>query len=407
MKKSIFIRTVTFCIAAAALSFSSAVYSSRKAASLEYAAKTYRDAALYELISATARMKEDISALKYGADGPSFAETTSRILADSISAESSASRLPLSESHLLEYDRLLNRAGDFCLYLLKSSSDGSEIGAGDIETLERIADATGALNRKLLSSKALIDSGELSFEGLGDSLAGVDLSQVSTIVYDGKYTDKTPGGKSEPAESPSVTVKEAQKTLEEYLGEKASYLYSSDGDIPAFGFSLNNGGIAEVSRGGGLIITISRESESKASGSRIDVKYAKTLFLKECEKLSLPDMKCRRVTESENSFTAVLVPFENGIYLYPDAVKMSISASDGKVLFLNAADYFKNHVKRDLTLAKAAPDGAAAALLQTDGKKEILCFETLSDDVLIYSGADNGLCKKTIRLKENETLFDD
>ena len=97
---------------------------------------------------------------------------------------------------------------------------------------------------------------------------------------------------------------------------------------------------------------------------------------------------------------------QNGVILYPDLIKLQLSARDGAVIGLEAAHYWMNHVERNLALpvlneeealSRLAPQLTARSVrlsLIPVNAGEVLCYEIRAtdgvDEFLVYIDAATG-----------------
>ncbi len=406
MKKNVFVRAVVFLTAFGMTCLAAALVYGIRAAGYERMILAANENAFYELVSSAERMAEDISTLKYGTSGLSLAETASRIWGDSRAAESSLAALTLRDDRLSLYKKLINQAGDYSLSLLKQAADGAPITPEQLDTLDTIGIAAKAVCEKLTAARELMECGLITFDSLGESISGADLSNVNVIVYDGVFSDPSSDEQiGHKRDENAVSREEARSIAEEFTGEQVSPAYETKGLPAVFGFSFGDGGVIEISELGGHILTLSRRALD--GEARLSPADAKSVFLSECESLGHENMTCRRVKDEGKVISAELVPFENGVYLYPDAVKLSISAEDGKLIRADCKDYFANHRERDTVLTGTLPEGASFALLRSDGGNEVLCHELFCDGVLTYLNPEIGSCRRFTVLSDNETFLTD
>lgn len=404
MKKNVVLRAVVLSAALGIIGSAAAIVYGVRAAAYEKRILASNENAFYELAASARRMAEDISSLKYGTSGLSLAETATRIWGDSRAAASSLALLPLKDERLSAYEKLINQAGDYSLSLLRLAADGGRPGTDQINDLDALAEAMNGICSRLGSARELLECGSVSFDSLGSSIYGADLSGVEKLVYDGAFTDPSDEETAYAApEGNAVSREKAQTTAREYVGEEVSPAYETAGTPAVFGFSFGEGGFIEISKLGGHIVTLSRKPpEGEAVLSAQD---ARSVFLSECERLGLEKMTCRRLKTEDGIVSAELVPFEDGVYLYPDAVRLSISSADGSLVRADCKSYYENHRERETVTSGALPDGASFALIKSEGGKEMLCFELLSDGVLTYLNPESGTCRRFSVLAENEIFL--
>ena len=124
--------------------------------------------------------------------------------------------------------------------------------------------------------------------------------------------------------------------------------------------------------------------------------------------------------EQDGVLAINFAPVENGVYCYPDLVKVSVALDTGEVVGFEAAGYLTHHGSRDLSspavdaqTAQALVDDSLTvlshqlALIPTGGEYEVLCheFKCQAQDgthVLIYVNAQTGKQQHILLLLEAE-----
>ena len=125
--------------------------------------------------------------------------------------------------------------------------------------------------------------------------------------------------------------------------------------------------------------------------------------------------------EQDGVLSVNFAPVENGIYCYPDLVKVSVALDTGDIVGFESAGYLTHHGHRDLPspavdaqTAQALVDDSLTvlshqlALIPTGGEYEVLCheFKCQAQDgshVLIYVNAQTGKQQHILLLLEDES----
>jgi len=123
---------------------------------------------------------------------------------------------------------------------------------------------------------------------------------------------------------------------------------------------------------------------------------------------------------SNNETTINFVYRDRGIKIYPDMIKVTVSLQDGSITGLEAIGYLMAHSSdRDLSVLITEEEarekvsknlnivGSSVAIIPTDGKNEVLCYEFQTETdkgnrVLVYVNATDGTEEMMQILIENE-----
>ena len=110
---------------------------------------------------------------------------------------------------------------------------------------------------------------------------------------------------------------------------------------------------------------------------------------------------------------------QNGVILYPDLIKLQLSAKDGAVIGLEAAHYLMNHAERTIELPVITEEEALShlgALLTAQSVRlsvipvnagEALCYEIRATDgantFLVYIDAATGAERELMQVVSDES----
>ena len=247
--------------------------------------------------------------------------------------------------------KFINQLGGFSAYLAKKLPD-ENITQTENEKLIKLTSVVSALENAFAEARDKVAEGGSFYSALSqglETLGGIydsfDLTSVEypEMIYDGPFSDglidkdaKFLEGKSE------VSREEGLDKVKALFGE-AEHSGEVNGAIPSYLYSVG-GGSVEVSKVGGFIVEIIRESQ----GGEVTLDKAQAIgagkgFLENVGYLGLD-----AVWVSINEDTAYInyAFIENGIIHYPDLIKLKISLVDGAVIGLDAQNFLYNHVTR-------------------------------------------------------------
>ena len=249
-------------------------------------------------------------------------------------------------------------------------------------------------------------------EGQGGDLT-VSKEQVSgypELIYDGPFSDHIE--KMEPVflqDKQLVGAEAAKKNIVNWLGVRAGEVelaYETASKIPAYVFNVGDRSVSVTKNGGYLLqITSSALSNDVRISSEDAVQYARD-FLK---KLGIEGMEESYYMLANGELTVNFAYTQEGVTMYPDLIKVSVSMRDGAVCGYEAFGYMMAHREdRDTRTAISMEEaeksvskrltvtGRGVAVIPTDGKNEVLCYEFVTETpdgrhILVYVNANTGV----------------
>lgn len=247
------------------------------------------------------------------------------------------------------------------------------------------------------------------------------------INYDGKYSDHMDSVTAKGITGTEYTSDELMAKLTEILGEDAgkyeiTHIGDSDGDIPASTFSVSDGTdefIISYSKTGGNIISASSNiTVDETVLTKEDAQADADAFL---NKLGLSGMTCSQYSVVNNIANLCYVFCSDGVKCSSDCVTVQVSMKDGRILGCEASDYYNYHdaERVSTTPAISASDAVdkvsanlevtdvALALIQTDGLKEVLCYEIKGNandaTYVVYIDATTGSERRIDRIIDGDS----
>jgi spore germination protein len=127
-------------------------------------------------------------------------------------------------------------------------------------------------------------------------------------------------------------------------------------------------------------------------------------------------------SQYDNVAVLTFVTNENGIRIYPEAIKMKVALDDGTIVGFSARDYLSSSVKRPLSKPKLTAEQARKkvnpnlkvmeqrqAIIVNDMNEQVLCYEflgTLGEDTYqIFINANTGMEEKVEKLQSVEQNY--
>lgn len=344
-------------------------------------------------------------------------------------ASENLSELPLERDGLSAALKFVNQIADYSAALNEGITQGRPISDGDISQLQAIQASLSELNDIMYDLDALDN-----WAGAG-GVAEIDVSSIArenlsypTLIYDGPFSDGA-RGEFKGLGGANVDEDSALEIAAQFTGGTARLTGRASLPVPGYEIACQTD-IGEVelfvSKTGGRVIymlpsydMVSREIADENATS--DVQGAIMIASRYLSERGFKDMAANFTQRNEGVIVINFACMQDGVTLYPDLVKVQVSG--GRVVGLEAGNYWRNHVERELpevTLSyqqaleavnsRLTIVSARLALIPSDdsyGKLdgERLCYEfTCSlgqSRYLVYIDAQTGAEASILKLFDN------
>ena len=405
----------------------------------------YRQA-FTELTTAAGELDAALEKVTYATTPALFAVLCAQAYAKALAAQTALGELPYGNVELEQTAAFFAKAGDYAMAMARGTNGEGVCTDENRETLRGLAAAAGELSATLQELQLQLDGGALHPEdvaAVGARLAAAaedggqvtsgsafqtveaDFPQVPTLIYDGPFSEHLSGRTPQMLEGlPQVTEEEARRAAAAFAGLRAEvFTRTSDGagNLPAWGFSaLADGGelYVEITKQGGQVLQmLSSRPVGEAALSRKEGVEQAAAFL---EEHGYRDMAPSYFLEGDGILTVHFAPVLDGVYCYPDLVKVGVALDNGDVVSFEAHGYLMNHGAREPAAPAVSADEAAErvdssltvlsrqlALIPTGGEYEVLCHEFKCQNadgghVLVYVNAATGQQERILLLLEDE-----
>ena len=405
----------------------------------------YRQA-FTELTTAAGELDAALEKVTYATTPSLFASLCAQAYAKALAAQTALGELPYGNVELEQTAAFFAKAGDYAMAMARGAGAEGVCTDENRETLRGLAAAAGELSATLQALQLQLDGGALHPEDVaavearlaaaaedgGQITSGsafqtveADFPQVPTLIYDGPFSEHLSGRTPQMLEGlPQVTEEEARRAAAAFAGLRAEvFTRTSDGagNLPAWGFSaLVDGGelYVEITKQGGQVLQmLSSRPVGEAALSRKEGVEAAAAFL---EEHGYRDMSPSYFLEGDGILTVHFAPVLDGVYCYPDLVKVGVALDNGDVVSFEAHGYLMNHGAREPAAPAVSADEAAErvdssltvlsrqlALIPTGGEYEVLCHEFKCQNadgghVLVYVNAATGQQERILLLLEDE-----
>ena len=372
--------------------------------------------AFYETCELTESMSVNLRKLLVAGDGGQMQQLLNEISQQAQGASGNLALLPMGEDTVSATIKFINQVGDFSESLSVRLAAGGAIGTGDYQTISTLSESAAAFSVGMARLLSRVESGEAVLDGA--STAGDEslypltnpAAEYPTLLYDGPFSDGVLGDAFKAlAGLPNVTADEAQQSLAAFIGNVTRISLTGEAAAPVdcYEFTLTAGGYslsAGVTKQGGKVLYVLSNADVTEGGFTV----SQLLDAGEAFLLSrgFGDMEMSYYSLYDGILTVNYAAVQNGVILYPDLIKLQLSARDGAVIGLEAAHYWMNHVERNLALpvlneeealSRLAPQLTARSVrlsLIPVNAGEALCYEIRAtdgvDEFLVYIDAATG-----------------
>ena len=443
-KRKIRILAVSFLAAAFAVTAGFAVQGHARAAQYRRLLDNNTRQAFAELTAASGELETALTKVSHATSPALFASLCAQAYAQAQAAQAALGRLPYGNVELEQTAAFLARAGDYAMALAQGTSAELVCTEDHRDTLCSLAQAAGQLRGSLEAVQAQLADGALRPEELAQAEARLseagaegdtgpsafqsveaDFPEVPTLIYDGPFSQHLEGLQPRMLVGlPQVSEDEARQAAAAFLGlrpEVFTLTARSEGSLPCYGFTaLVDGGelyLQVTCQGGQVLSLFTSRQAGEAVLSRWEARDIAAAFL---EEKGYVNMSPSYHLEQDGALTVHFAPLEDGVYCYPDLVKVSVALDPGEIVGVEAAGYLTHHGSRDLpapqveqAAARALVDpsltvlSAQLALIPTGGQNEVLCHEFKcqaadGSHVLVYVNALTGQQQHILLLLEDE-----
>lgn len=401
--------------------------------------------AFAELTTATGELETALTKVSHATSPALFASLCAQAYSRAQAAQAALGELPYGNVELEQTAAFLARAGDYAMALAQGTTAELVCTDDHRDTLCQLSEAAGQLSLTLETLQAQLSTGAIRPEDLAEArerLAAEDGSEqvnggsafqsvesdfpeVPTLIYDGPFSEHLDGRAPRMLEGlPQVTEEQAREAAASFLDlrpEVFALTAKSEGNLPSYGFTaLVDGGqlyVQVTCQGGQILELFTSRTAGEPVLSRAEGCEKAAVFLAE---KGYANMAPSYFMEQDGVLSVNFAPVEDGIYCYPDLVKVSVALDTGDIVGFEAAGYLTHHGGRslpsptvDAQTAQTLVDDSLTvlshqlALIPTGGEDEVLCHEFKCQaqngtHVLIYVNALTGKQQHILLLLEDE-----
>jgi len=441
------IRAASFLAALLLVAAGFAVQSRAQAAQYAHLLENSRRHAFAELSTAAGELDVALQKASYATTPALFSNLCAQAYAKALAAQMALGELPYGNVELEQTAAFLAKAGDYAMALSRGAYGEAVCTAKDRETLAALAGAASALSEALAELQLELGEGTVTLEDLeavqdrlaaavetdGDLTGGsvfqsveADFPEVPTLVYDGPFSEHLSNRTPQMLEGlPQSSQAAAQAAAARFLGLRPEiFTLTSEGEgvLPTWGFTAAvDGGelYLEVTRQGAQVLqALSSRPIAGAVFSREEAVQAAADFL---ERQGYPDMEPSYSICQGDALTIHFAAVQEGVYCYPDLIKVTVALDNGGVIGFEAHGYLMNHRTRTLPAPGVTEEEARRqvgeallvrshqlVLIPSEGEREIFCHEFKCEaangsHILVYVNAATGQEERILLLLEDES----
>lgn len=357
----------------------------------------------YELVGLMDEMENDLSKLRIASSSSEVRTLATNLYVNSSLAESSFERFPVCVQSATGMTEYINSTKALSDEILSLTAKGKTLSKEQETRLNELYEKQATLKSKMnvlandmtdADFKCLLKGGEGRFSELFSSFGTEERTKKTSSIE-----AKVSAGEGEEFLR-KIFADYSIKTIEQ-TGEAIS------SSISCYSYSMtDNRGrdyYAQVSKQGDLIFF---DSYEKCEAKNYNVEKCEEIAEDFLESLGLDDMETVFVSESGTTVDFTFVAEQGNVLLYPDTIKVKVCETKGKVVGMEAVQYYENHHERkiekpEITKKQAIEEvgdkikvtATNLAIIPLRGE-EVLCYEcegkSGKQSYLVYVDARTG-----------------
>ena len=350
-------------------------------------------------------------------------------------AQTNLGQLPVSQPVLASTSKFLTQVGDMSLSLDNQNIRGKQLDEDQYKIVEKLYKYSASLNKNLRELQDDLGTGRLRWGELakkgtklfsktkpGEVMKKVEsinetFKDYPTLIYDGPFSDHMTSAKAKGLTGDNITVEQAKEKVKKFIGADRVQEITEDGKsengaIKTYSFSVKlkdapedqTAKIGVSQKGGHIVWMLYNRSVSE---SKLNMDKAKKKGLEFLKDRGYENMEDTYYLTQGNVATVNYAYKQKNVTVYPDLIKLKIALDTGEIIGIEAKTYLSNHTKRDIQIPEISMEEArkkinsklkisssGLAIIPTDYKKELLCYEfkgKLNDkEFIVYINAITG-----------------
>ena len=387
--------------------------------------------AFFETVSLMDGIGSNLEKLMVSGSGAKEQELLGAISRQADSAQDNLSMLPAGISAISGALKFVNQLGDYAVTLSDRLAQGEKIDSEDRELLLTMHASCAELNGALTEMSDSIQRGENPFsDAPAVSEASLPLSsraepdiEYPSLLYDGPFSDGRQTDHLAALGSTQYTAEQAVELARTFIGSDRILSIKSvrESTIPVPCYEIeahvHEGelDLAVTKQGGQVVYMLCDEEPEENRFSQAELIDLAAIFLKS---RGYPQVSVSYWEMDDNLLTVNFAAVQDGVILYPDLIKVQMSAATGLTVGIESLNYLANHVVRsqlEPTLSEPQAKNLLGPLLEAgEGRLcviptdtvEALCYEFSgtvdANRYLVYIDAHTGQEREIYRIIEDE-----
>lgn len=388
--------------------------------------------AFYETVTLMDAAASDLDKLLVSDSPAREQELLGSISRQAEAAQDNLSMLPASLPLVSGSLKFVNQLSDYARTLADRLASGDQISSEDHGLLASLSDGCRTLNALLSETAWQMESGQdpLQAANLSDLTGDTDSDgqtepsvSYPALLYDGPFSDSRNTDRLLALGDAQFSPSQAEDAARRFVGEERvlSVQLTGEGSTPVPCYELTvhvpegKLDLAVTKQGGQIVYMLCSTPPQESRFSQAELIDLAAAFLKS---RGYPETVISYWSFDENLLTASFATVQDGVVLYPDLLKVQMSAQTGLPVGFEAINYLSCHTLRT-GLEPTLSEAEAEALLASSLKVELcrLCIiptdegEALAYEFggtyngaryLVYIDAHTGLERIIYRVVEDE-----
>ena len=365
-------------------------------------------------------------------------------------AHNDVGQLPLALLPFNKTEEFLANIGEFSYRTAIRDLGKEPLTEQEYKTLQSLYSNAADIQEELRKVQSLVIKNNLRWMDVELALATEEKQMDNTIIDGFKTVEKNVEAYSEADFGPTFTSmeqkdkdfkylegkmineQEAEEIAKKFLGikEPVEISVTSGGDGSDYGFyslTINDKenkleANMDLTKKGGYPVWFIQNRDVKEQN--ISLNEASTKAAKFLKEHKFEHQELFETAQYDNVGVFTFVANENGVRIYPEAIKMKVALDEGGIIGFSARDFLMSHFKRKIPEPVISVEEAREkinpnvtimeereAIIVNDLNEEVLCYEFLgtinNDTYRIFINTENGYEEKVEKLKNAEPVYEE
>ena len=387
----------------------------------------------YSMVDNVNNLAVDVSKYSTLTTKQSKLETLQDIMLDCNYILAGLSVLPIDEENATSATKFFNQVNGLCVAYSNTLYKGETLTQEEELIFDKIGLVLGKIKENLNKQNAsmydsgfnFVDASVFDDTGMNELSAGLgDLTSESidypAMIFDGPFSTALETTEVRGLSENEISKVEAKDYLKNTVYKnrsdvKIEFDKETNGDIATYDFNITidkKGFYAQVSKRGGLLITISGYAESgdpimkNEQATELAKTFANNIGFESMDSVWL---------EIHNNVAYInLAPVIENVIMYPDLVKVKVDLTSQEVIGFEAVNYALNHIDRNPEYLVDVDDAerllgfdynvlkVSKAVIRLDSGKEVSSYEFIVERIdgmyFYYIDAKTNQIVKTMKL---------